>query len=374
MSKSYNIKVYGKNGLDEDYIKTLNYSPRQPGDGSKDEVLLSVPRFNAKKNGGLGQCTLEFNVKFDDFGSLAAVIVPMNEFRIYEVNTDYPEGRKIYSGFLDSYEPQIKQGKEITTVKLLGYASVLTMDDFRTSGGSTTVNYTATDPGQMARDIFTRVGELYPQVNFDTSSIPLLGWTTNYKFENLTWKDAIDLVQKIAGTSFYWYVDQDNKAYFLEKASSAQKRYQVGDDVQEIKATVKTDEVKNRVVFKWASGTITKTDSASITAYGQRTNRVSAESITDSTAADIQAQYILDQNKNPKTNVVMDLNTQANFYDVQPGQTVKILGLKEDQNLVGNNLQIESIRYSADILTIELEESRTLADEVKAVAEAAQKF
>lgn len=372
MTKSFNIKVYDKDK--QNLIKVLTYEPKQPTDGSKDEVLLSAPSFNAKKNGGLGVCKLEFNVKFDDFGSLTDVIDPMNHFEVYEVNADYPLGALIYTGFLDSYDPVIKKGKETVTVKTFGYASVLTFDIFRTSGGSSTVDYTATDPGQMARDIFTRVGELYPLVTFDTSSIPLLGWTTNYKFENLTWKDALDLVQKIAGVSYYWYVDQNNKAYFKEKSTTADKKYLLGKSVQEATAKIESDEVKNRIVLKWSGGTKTVTDTASITKYGQRTERVSAETITDSGAADIQAQYLLDTKKDAKTGVKIVLNDKAKFYDIQPGQTVKIEGLKKDQVIFGENLQIETIRYNADTMTLDLEESKSLADDIKNIAETEQKF
>lgn len=370
--KSYNIKVYQKDGIT--LIKTLNYTPTQPTDGSKDEVLLSAPKFNAKKNGGLGACKLKFNLKFDDMGTLESVIVPMNEFKIYEINEDYPLGILIFSGFLDSDTPEIKGVEETVEVKLLGYASVLTFDEFRTAGGSSTVVYTATDPGQMARDIFTRAGELCPQITYDTSSIPLLGWTTDYTFENLTLKDSIDLVQKIAGVSFYWYLDQNNKAYFLEKASVAEKKYQIGHDIQNAKSEKKTDEIKNNIIFEWASGTITKTDTASITAYLKRTSRVNGASITSSAAADIQAQYILDSKKDLKTKVSIVLNNIAKFYDIRPGQTVKILGLKKDQTIFGDNMQIETINYTPDTMTLGLEEVKTLADDIKEIAETAEKF
>ena len=259
----------------------------------------------------------------------------------------------------------MSNGLEKVSASIIGYASVLTFDEFRTSGGSSTVNYTATDPGQMARDIITRAAELYPQLTWDTLSIPLVGFTTDYKFENLNWKDALDLVQKIAGVSFYWYIDQNNKVYFLEKSSSFEKSFMVGDSVQDIKAKVESDEVKNRIVFKYSSNTIIKTDAASIAAYGQRTSRVNATTITSAAAADSQAQYILDTEKNAKTSLKIVLNDRAKFYDVKPGQTVKIRGLKEGQTIIGNNLQIETISYKGDSLTLELEESRTLADHVR---------
>lgn len=373
MSKRFNIKVYDKDGVNR--IATLNFSPTEPRGEQKDEVILSAPKFNAVKNGGLGACNLEFNVKIDDFGGLESVIVPMNEFRIYEITDEYPLGKKIYSGFLDSFKPRLKQGKETTVVKIFGYASALGFDEFRTAGGSSTVSYSATDPGQMARDIITRAAELYPQLNFDSSSIPLLGWTTDYDFDNISWKDALDLVQQMAGTGYYWYVDQENKVYLLEKSSSAEKEYTIGYDVQEFEADIKTGHIKNRIIFKWSGGTLSpKTDATSIDNYGQRTERVDGSSVTSSTAADIQAQYYLDSKKEKKVVGELVINSRATFHDIRPGQTVKVLALKEGQALYSDNMQIENMNYTAEAVKLQLEEYINFAKEVAKVAEVPQKF
>ena len=372
MDKKYNVKIYDKAGTT--LLKTVTYEQVQEKNADKEEVLLSAPSFAMKKNGGLGQCKLKFNFKFDDFGDFDGKIVDSNEIRIWEVSSDNPSGILIYSGFINDISPVLKESEEYLEVELLGYVSRLGRGEFQTAGGSPNVEYTAEDPAQMLRDIIDQAAVYYPQLNYTAESLPDVGFVTDYTFEELTWVEAIKIIQSICGVDFYWYVDKNNTVYLLEKAASAEKKYLIGASVQEGKIVHSPGEIVNKITLEAASGNITVEDVPSQNAHGYSFTRVSATSITSSDAAQIQADYLLASQKDLKVSADFSINSTKPFYDIRPGMTVKIQGLKASQDVLGDNLIVETVTYTPDKLKLSLEERRLLADEVRTVAETPQKF
>lgn len=114
-------------------------------------------------------------------------------------------------------------------------------------------------------------------------------------------------------------------------------------------------------MLKWASGTQPSSDATSQTANGLRElYEDKSSSINDVGTATTEADNYIAQNKNVTRRIVLTVNSLYDIESVHPGNLVTVRNLEYGISA----LKVVRTEYSMDKLKIELEESRTFAEQV----------
>ena len=327
-------------------------------------------RFTKTLNGGLGPCIIELGEKFDYTGSDLAL---NNEVRIIINDKDTGEsGRIIYSGYISRYVPWINGHREGITVTLLGYYTKLAQDILK-EGTTTTKDYAnnATDVGEVFRWVMKRyrAETSNPKLLYDKTTIKNTQTTIEYKFEMLTYREAIDKLLELAPAHWFWYVDAQNNVHFRSKPSTTTHRFIFGRHFTKVRVERSMEKIKNAVLFfahEWDGvNTLYKlyTDAGSVKDYGRRVLKVRDDRIETTTDADKMAQGFIAEHKDPDVKVIaeiLDNNESASFgYDIEsisPGDTCTFAGFNESlADIFKENMLITEVDYELDkaIITIE---------------------
>lgn len=357
-NKKFNVKFYQKDGT---LIDTVDPS-----------ILASAPTFSGAINAGLGQCTLKFNLPFDDFASHVDFIDHMTFCEIFEVDEDNLGGRLIFTGYTPRFNPRLSGDEDFVQVILLGLGSLLSDSIFGTSPNYTEdYSSTGADPATIATDIIdninTQLGHAW--INYSTSggdqTVFTVGTSVKYIFDKLSHGDALNELVKLTGGDWFWHVDGQGYFWFKEKPSTATHTFQIGLDVLDLDIDSSVEDLKNRVVLFWDDPTPTvDTDSASITAYGERAIIIEDSQIKDSTSATQRVASELAKRKDPKFQTTMIVTSEYDIESIRCGDTCEILGLKEGSDVMGDNMQIVAIKYNIDKMTLQLDEVRSFSDSV----------
>ena len=355
LQKQWNVKVYGQDGV----TLKLNVPPSN---------LASNPSFTTRINNGQGECVLDLvgpSFKFDSFGegtTLAFSFV----VEIWCVDANNPLGRRIYKGYVSRIEPYFEaKGLEGVKVTCLGLVSLLSRSYYQTGGGNYTVTQTA-DPTAIGKAIVDHFNTIFSGnlISYDSTSIPAtVGATVNYTFTDRKWVDALTQTQTLAGTNWWWSIDQDGKYNFQAKPSSATWVFTIGKDVQSIKATKDAEKVINQVQVRRNGGTaVDYSDSTSQTTYGtgnpatgRNTQIISDTSILDATTSDQRGNKAIADGKDAKVSATVVLNTQADLEGIRIGDACRIRNLSTSSVTFNDCMQIVSLQYDGDSLTIQLE-------------------
>lgn len=343
-------RIYGPTGV------ALNYH--------WDDAVFSS--FTKSINGGFGECVITLPRLFDDFGDNEDVRLN-NRVDIYIQDKDCPAaslGKIIYSGYISRYNPFIKNGKQGVMVYLLGHHTHFTRDIYK-NGTTTTITETTTDLGTIMRNIMARyiAENTNPAIIVDNSRINLVSADASYEFKELTYYNAIDAVQRMSPSGWYWFIDRDNFFNFRSKASSTIHRLYYEKHFHEIESNKNIENLVNEVLAyngKTGGSEIYKKYSDPISQgwYGRRVYTITDSNFADETTMDNYAQSILDDLSLPIIELSLTLidNNENDFgYDIESievGDRVIIEGFNE--SIFNEDMIITEFTYSLNkmILTI----------------------
>ena len=351
--KKYFVKIYQPNGS---YINTLS------------DVTFNG--FTKLMNGGLGNCGFTLARKIDDFKELEEIYYNYR-VEIYVIDKDTSsEGKKIYSGFIISYNPFIDGKKEGINFSCMGYWSKLTSSILK-NGTAIEITYNSTDPAIMIKNIIDRyrIETNNPIINYTNQSITGTGTTTSYTFNSKTYAEAIEKSRQMSPSGFYYYLDTDNILHFDGKPSLASHTFILGKHFKSINVEKTMDSVFNKIIFGNGDSIpqIFKlySDSNSISLYDDRWLIEIDGRVTSSTTADAIGNWLLTKNKDPKiktTIEIIDNNDNESGYDIEsiePGQTCRILNVNSQlSSTFTDNMVITKIDYNLDSAKIELESEK----------------
>lgn len=359
--KQYNIKFYNQDGTS---LKVLNT-----------RLLDSEIRFKSVINSGQGSLVLELRTDseyglngFDDFGEYEDALQPFKFVKVFQIDENNKTGRLIYTGFVSKVEPYIDGQGEGVSVTCLGLTSLLALSLFK-DGASFDPSYTSTDPKDIIEDIIDHFNSLYSGswISYSGGHVDTVGTAVTLDFEKDKWNEALGECRRVSGGGYFWRVDPDGQVYFTKKSVSADHTFTLGKNVDTIKVEKNSESIINKNTVKWSSGTVTSSDATSIAAYGTRERYNTSENIKDSSTAQQEADQLVEDNKDLKVKVIVEISSDYDFETIRVGETCKILGLKKDQTLLGNNMQIVGLTYTPDKATLELEEYQDFAEAVKAI-------
>lgn len=336
-------------------------------------------------NGGLAECNIGLPKQFDYTGP--DVLEGRHvELRVSDGDTATLPGidasRVIYRGYVSSVERNIEGGsKEGVTVRLLGHYTRLSLDILK-DGTQTTLYSKATDGltivsgdqsaadiGDMVRAIIDRYGAetTTPQIRCNPSDIPDTGTTATFRFEQKTYREALDDCLQLAPAGTFYYVDENGLLTFGQKPTSPTHRFTFGKDFQSVRVSSSMESLRNfALVWNGDNGSPIYEhyqDDNSIALYGRRAATLTNFGIDSSNAADLIGAKFIAENSAPEVKVqatIIDNNNDASLgYDIesiQPGDTCALNGFNSDLAVTfRDNMLITRVSYELDRATIDVE-------------------
>lgn len=351
-TKKYFIKIYEPNGK---YINTISDA--------------SFNGFRKQINGGLGEFTFDLARKFDDFNE-DYEIKHNNKIEIWVSDKDTAStGKKIYTGYISSYNPYIDGSNEGVKVTCLGYVSKLNSSLYK-NGSTVEIVHSSVDPSDIVKDIQTRFrteatrGSIY--LNSDDSKINDTGTTVSYTFNSANYYDALNKCIELAPSGWWWYLDEDNKLEFSPTPSVATHKFIFGKDFKKVEVIKNMEAVVNNVLFNSANGEkqIFKryNDSESEDEFDDRWEQISDSRVEIEATADEQSNAIIDQKKAAEIQTSVEIidNNGSDFgYDIEsinPGDTCKFLGFNTITSKTFSGVMlIKAVDYELGSARLELE-------------------
>ena len=354
IKKSFIVKIYQNDGTT--FIRAL-----------KPTEVKSVPSFASQINGGFGQCLLDLNLPFDDYGEGSDVDF-MNIVKIYVTDENNTLGRLIYTGFISAYKPYIDGGKQGVKVTLLGLVSLLSFAYYK-NGASFTVAHVGVDPSAMMKAIVDHFNSIYAGsllgYNSGGTTVDSVGVNVTYTFDSDKWLDAMQNAFGTVGAGWWWSIDKQGQLYLKQKPVSATHTFTIGKDIETIEVDKSSEGITNQVRVKYGVNTYDYNDATSISRFGTREIIVTDDRIQNAATAQQKAQQQVNDNKVEKIKARITLNSNYDLESINVGDTCQIVNLSTAQTTFNNNMQIVSVAYNFDKVTIELEQQTKFSVELQ---------
>lgn len=346
VEKRFTIKVYAPDGTT--LRKTLD--PR---------LLRGTPSFTSRINGGFGECRIELHLPFDDFDE-GTVVDFMNIVKIYESDAQNTSGRLIYTGFVSAYQPFVKGSDQGVTIVLLGLVSLLALAYYK-NGASFTVTHSAVDPSAIMKLIIDHFATVNTKgligYNGSGTTVDLTGTTVSYTFTDQKWLDALTAIAKTAPAGWWWSIDATGQLYFKNKPASATHTFTIGKDIDELIVDKSSEGIVNATQVRYSGGgTSDASDGTSITNFERRESIIDDQRITIAGTAAARAAAEIANFKDEKVKATLVVNSQYDIETIKVGDTCKIRNLSTASTTFTDNMQIVSVRYEWDRVTLELED------------------
>ena len=383
--KSYIIKIYDQDG--STLLKTLT-TDRPEGNGA---YVANVPLFVSRINGGQGECMLDIKAAFDDFDEGVSVNF-MNVTKIYAVTLDDSTSPPtqaqtlIYTGIMTRYEPYMEDGAEGVRVTLLGLGSLLTASYYK-NGSDFAVTHTSADPETIGRAILDHFNTIFggSLLSYSNDTTDAVGTTVSITFTDQRWSESLIKTGELAGTNWWWKVDESGLYWLKAKPSTPTHSFTLGREIVWIQATKDSEKVVNDVQVRRSGGTATDySDATSQQTYGtgspasgKRTKIVSDSALTDSSAADQRGNKEIADNKDAKVNSPFTVTSKYYAIEtIKPGDTCKVRNFDGSSSFFGsNNLMIVAVHYEGDTCKVELEQPGvSVGGELQSLISSSQSF
>lgn len=352
LQKQYLIKMFDPDGAT--FIKNI-----PQGDGG----LKNIPTFKARINGGFSECVLDFDLPWDNFGE-GGQIDFINIGEVWVTDASNPLGRRVYRGFVSKYEPYIDGTQEGVKVTLLGLVALLSRSYYK-SGSTFAVTHSAQDPEAIAKAIIDHFNTIFggSLINYAGGSTQTVGTAVTVTFTDQRWIEAMTKTISLAGTDWWWFVDQDGLFQFKAKPGAYTHTFTVGKDIDSINVQKTSETVINDIQVRGASGgTADVSDATSQTTYGtgspatgKYSNIISDSSLGDSNAMNQAGNKSLGDNKDATVSSSLVVNNKYDIESVHIGQTCQLANYNHSNNFFSNNMLIVAIEYFGDSIKIDVE-------------------
>lgn len=210
--------------------------------------------------------------------------------------------------------------------------------------------------GQTVKDIIDHFGTVYPAGWITYSTGIETGPTVNIQFADQTCIEALNAVAEASGYS--WTVTPAGKVHFFAtNPTGVTHKPTLQKDIQEIVMDEDAEELVNKYVLEYASGTVTATDAASIALYGTHEKKESDSSILDVATANAKAAAYVAKWKNPQKKTSMRINgnyvfgTGGSIEDMMVGERVTV----RNSEMAISSLQIAKLQYNPEEIQVDLE-------------------
>lgn len=319
--KHYQIKTYKK---DWTYIETIN----------PDNVLNEIS-FSSNINWWLWQLTIQ-----TDYDVAKTTYTWWEFVKVWMYDENHLEWKQIYFWFISQIVRIWDSSRTYYKIVCLWIASLLKKIIY-TSGDYTKL------PSTMITDVITYVNNYYTQIsawNIDTS------YSTS---QNFSWdyNDCFDVIDETAkSVSYKRFVDGEWKLNYFKTWNS--HILHLWYDVENMQITDSIEPVVNYLYLERKDWTVaTYTDATSVTNYWRSEKYKLNSELNSSATQDTYGNNYISQNKDVVRNITITVNTNYDFENIVPWDTVSIV----NTDLSISDLPINKIQYAPDkcVLTIE---------------------
>lgn len=356
--KRYTAKVYDRAGTT--YLGTIR--------------LTADPTFTLNLNSGLGPATFDLAIPFDQSNGLIEI---GNEIQVWVTDRDAPMGVKVYSGFINEYKPSATGTGESIEVVAYGYVARLGYSLLRSSNVFS-ISYSADDPSDIFMDLIDkyRAGVLEERGNYSGDSVDVVGTTVSTEFNAAHYKDALDVVQRLAGADYYWYWDADNLISFRQYPTTFTHLLTFGKEIVSLELNATASQMVNNILF-WNGLESSDPnyiyelyrDATSEADYWHRMEVVVDGRYTVQSSAETEMTSRIDRLKDPVRSLVVrvrDNNYSTDGYDIEsiePGHTIRVLNLGFDSPLPDNML-VSRVNYTPGYVDLYIDDVELLTSRV----------
>lgn len=339
LQKAYNVKIFSLSGT---FGKVLS-----------ERIIQNEVSFSGQVWGWQGEITIQLAEEID-----STIVAYNNIIRVYESDTTN-NGVLIYTGVVTSIVRISQWGRDYIEIRAMGLATLLTWIYFYSGGYIFTKNQEIATTIENVVDYFNTV---YPWlISYTGPSIENTGITSNFSFEYTKCLDAIKRVAE--GASYLFYIGADGVLQYHPKTWGVWEVTHfltIGKDIEEIRIDENSEEVINKYLLTWNSGTITAQDATSQSNYGIHELRESNTSILDVGSANAYGASYIANNKDMKRRIKIVVNSEYNIETIRPGDLVTVRNFEYDIT----SLKIQKIEYNGSRINLELEEITSLAREI----------
>lgn len=342
LQKQYNIKVYTLTGV---YEKTLSQS-----------VIMSDISYSSQINGGQWELTVSLAV------SVSSDIVAYNNIiKLYETDENNPVWILIYSWVVTQVKRVSSNWSDYIEVTVLGLATMLSNIYYYESGYTFSKNQEASE---TIKDIIDSFSYTYPWIITYNTSIESTGINSNISFDYTKCLDAINKAREVS--SYWWTVDESWVFQYHPKTGwiwQVTHNLTFWHDIESITIDEDTEDIVNKYILEWSSGTVTADNLTSIWAYGLKELKETKTDISNiGTANSVASQYIT-QNKDPKRDIKIVVNSNYNLEIIKPGHLVTVKNYEYE--II--NLQIAKIEYNTENVSLQLEKITSFSQEISKI-------
>jgi hypothetical protein len=300
----------------------------------------TLSNFDWVINGGLGNLTLQFARPIDDFGEGSEIDLNFRvQILVFDKETP-PEGKIIYSGYIESYTQKASGNSQSVQVTCVGFQSLFSKRIHKT-GSNTTVPYSLRDPSYMIKDAIEKMAG---RITTTTGSAENTGLSISYTFRNNTVKEVIDKALELSPNDYFWYVDATDKLNFAKaKYDVPEHQLVYKRDFTSVEIEKTMNGVINSVYFTGGGNPNLfrrSVRNSSINEYGRLETRVSDLRVTLAATADQIATTELDRHDHPSVRIRVTLadsnipgsgDAGVDIERFAPGQVVQLRNLVDDR-------------------------------------------
>jgi hypothetical protein len=330
--------------------------------------VISTPSFRERINSGQGQMLIQYKTAdFDDFDT--ALIAHRNIISLYVISDEDPLGVLIYRGFISRFTPFVKGREFGVKITCMGPVS-LAKKIFYKNGSNFEVVHSSDDPAVIVKAVIDYFSTKYPGIlSYSAGYIDNVGTGIDYTFTDRRCRDAITDAAGYTDEDWWYRFDPDGQVRMQAKPTTPTHLFTIGKDIEELEIMNDNEPVVNALQYRYDGGTTDFVDAASQTAYGPVEDIEDNQNTSDSTTVNQYGDKLMDEEGDPKIKVKLVINAKYNLESIRVGDTCSVLGLKLNSSVIEENMQIVSVRYAPDKVTIGLDDESTLAKELKTLVE-----
>lgn len=299
--------------------------------------VISEPKFKQTINSGPSQLIIELGRPFDNFGEDEDVKLN-NKVECWVVNTTYPNGKLLYTGYISGYQPIIDRVTEKVEITVLGYIGELQRMILRDSSGNTTLTYSSYDPATILRDVIDKYRAVGGNINYTDQSIVLTNTVVSYTFNTNTIKECLDKIIELCPVGWFWRVDPDNTIYLQPQNVMADHTFTLGLEVERLRTFRRVEDLVNRVLFVGGGSPALfrkYENTSSQTTYGLYEKKIVDQRVTVADTAATISNREINSKKDPEIRSTYEIisldGPGSRGYDIESikaGQTLKIRNLR----------------------------------------------
>jgi hypothetical protein len=237
----------------------------------------------------------------------------------------------------------------------------LTRDRVENASGQFKFTYSAAEHGQQIKNILNDYKRNNPGVDLSYTSTSIVNTalpTRTLKVSTTEYLDAINAVAKMAGATFYYFIDADNIFNFKQISTTPDHYFTFEKDIAEIRIERSIANTFNELLFATGTTGYSNRDTSSQIEYGRLINVKQDSRYSDANSINSFISSYIAVNKNPFVSLdltVIDSNYNIKGYDIesiQVGQTFKLRNYSGNDELDGLHI-ITHLTYNDTSISIQ---------------------